>query len=201
MIIHKVLDHLFSSQGTVKVLRVLNNSVVGLTGRQIASLAGITHQAAHNSLANLESLKLINRVIGGSSHLFTLNRDNFLSKQIIEFVFNTEIEFREKTYFNIKKALSKQTVSLIIFGSVARKEELVESDLDLCIVYGKDKKTLEKHVSTLQDNLHKEFGVTLAPFYIPAHEFRKRSKTNKPPVNDIIKDGIVISGNPIRELL
>ncbi|MEW6653259.1 MAG: nucleotidyltransferase domain-containing protein [Bacteroidota bacterium] len=201
MIIHKVLDHLFSSQGTVKILRVLNNSVVGLTGRQIANLAGVTHQAAHNLLANLEYLNLINRVIGGSSHLFTLNRDKFLSKQIIGLVFNAEEEFREKIYFNIKKALSKQTVSLIIFGSVARKEESVESDLDLCIVCDKEIKVLEKNVRTLQDDLFNEFGVTLAPFYISPQEFKKRSKTNKPPVKEIIKDGIVISGKPIRELL
>lgn len=201
MIIHKVLDHLFSSQGTVKILRVLNNSVVGLTGRQIASLAGITHQAAHNSLSNLESLNLINRVIGGSSHLFTLNRDKFLTKQIIGLVFNAEEEFREKIYFNINKALSKQTVSLILFGSVARKEEEAQSDLDLCIVCDKEKNDLENHVSRLQDNLFKEFGVTLAPFYISSQEFKKRSKTNKPPVNNIIKDGMVISGKPIKELL
>ena len=201
MIINKVLDHIFSSQGTVKVLRVLKNSVVGLTGRQIASLAGITHQAAHNSLANLESLKLINRVIGGSSHLFTLNRNNFITKNVIESVFNSEIDYRDNIFSFIKKSLSKHSVSLILFGSVARKEESVESDLDLCIVYDKGKKVLEKHLNTLQDNLYKEFGVTLAPFYISSQEFRKRAAAKKPPVNEILNEGIVISGMLIRDLL
>ena len=201
MIINKVLDHIFSSQGTVKVLRVLKNSVVGLTGRQIASLAGITHQAAHNSLANLESLKLVNRVIGGSSHLFSLNRNNFITKNIIESVFNSENDYRDSIISIIKKAISKHSISVILFGSVARKEESVESDLDLCIVYDKEKKILEKRVNTLQDNLYKEFGVTLAPFYISSQEFRKRAATKKPPVNEILKEGIVISGKSIRDLL
>ncbi len=201
MIINKALDHVFSSQGTVKVLRVLNNSVVGITGRQIASLACITHQTAHNSLANLESLKLVNRVIGGSSHLFSLNRKNYLAKEIIQVIFESESNYRESIFSIIKKAISKHSISLILFGSVARKEESAESDLDLCIVYDKEKKLLEKQVNTLQDNLYKEFGVTLAPFYISAKEFTKRSKTNKPPVSDIKKDGIVISGKTIRELL
>lgn len=201
MIINKVLDHIFSSQGTVKVLRVLKNSVVGLTGRQIASLAGITHQAAHNSLANLESLKLINRVIGGSSHLFTLNRNNFITKNIIESVFNSENDYHDSILSIIKKTLSKHSVSALIFGSVSRKEETVESDLDLCIVYDKEKKVLEGYVNALQDNLHKEFGVVLAPFYISSQEFSKRAATKKPPVNEIIKEGIVISGKSIRDLL
>ena len=201
MIINKVLDHLFNSQGTVKVLRVLKNSMVGLTGRQIAVLAGITHQAAHNTLANLESLKLINRVIGGSSHLFTLNRNNFLIKKVIRVVFDTEIEFRDNIFFIIKKALSKYTVSVILFGSVARKEESAESDLDLCIIYYQDKNIVEQKVDLLRGNLYNEFGVTLAPFYISSKEFIKRVATKKPPVSEIIKEGIVISGKTLRELL
>jgi predicted nucleotidyltransferase len=201
MIINKVLDNIFSSQGTVKVLRVLKNSVVGLSGRQIASLAGITHQAAHNSLANLESLKIVNRVIGGSSHLFTLNRNNFITKNVIESVFNSESDYRDRIFSTIKKALSKHSVSSIIFGSVARKEETEESDLDLCIIHNKDKKVLEEYVHRLQDNLYKEFGVTLAPFYISSREFSKRAATKKPPVNEILKEGILISGKSIRDLL
>ena len=201
MIIDKVLDHIFNSQGTVKVLRVLKNSMVGLTGRHIAVLAGITHQAAHNSLANLESLKLVNRVIGGSSHLFTLNRNNFIIKKVIQSVFDTEIEYRDSIFFIIKKALSKYTVCVILFGSVARKEETAESDLDICIIYDRDKNILEQKGDLLRGNLYNEFGVTLAPFYISTKEFIKRVNTKKPPVSEIIKDGIVISGKTLRDLL
>ena len=201
MIIHRVLDHLFSAQSTVKVLRVLYNNVIGLTGREIANISGLNHQSAHNALANLETLKLIKRVIGGITHIFTLNRKNYLVKELIVPLFNSELEFQNQIISITKKYLKNCTVSSILFGSVARKDETASSDFDLCIVFDTNKKVLEEKVNSLSEILYKEFGVTLAPFYIKTEEFQKRAKRNKPPINEIIKEGMVISGKSIKELL
>ena len=201
MIIHKIADSLFSSQGTVKVLRVLKNNVIGLTGRQIAINAGITHQTAHNILASLESLKIVSRTIGGTSHIFILNRNNYLVKRIIEPLYDSEEEFQNSIFSIIKKHLSKHSVSLIVFGSVARNEETALSDLDLCVVLHKGKTILENKVNSLRDLLYREYGITLASFYITENEFVKRAKSGKPPVTEIIKEGKVLYGKSIRELM
>ncbi len=55
-------------------------------------------------------------------------------------------------------------------------------------------------VQALQKQIFVEFGVALAPIYFTVQEFRKRVEKNLPPLNNIIKEGILIAGKPIREL-
>jgi predicted nucleotidyltransferase len=90
--------------------------------------------------------------------------------------------------------------SIILFGSVARKVESVDSDLDLCIVYSNNKRKIEIIISDLRDKLFDKYGVTLAPYYITRNEFKARAKKSKGPVNEIIKDGIVLFGLSLNKL-
>ncbi len=201
MIIHKVLNKLFSAPTSISVLRELSQRNVGLTGRELARLAGITPQAAHNALSNLEALKIVKREFAGRSHYFRLNRDHFLYKRIISSVFDSENEFVQSLFARIKKTLSKDCVSIILFGSVARKEEISGSDLDVCLVYANQKTNIEEKISLLRDELYNEYGVTLAPYYISLTEFKKRAKLNKSPIDSIIKEGRVLSGKTIQRII
>ncbi len=200
MIVNNILDYIFTNVSNLAVLRVLNERVVGISGRETARLAGISLRSAQLSLDNLVSLKIIKRQIGGREHLFTLNRESFISKEIIIKLFSAEQKFKTSLYKEITDSLKISADSIILFGSVARKTESVQSDLDLCIVYSKNKNKIEKIVSSLRDELYDKYGVTLAPFYIIRNEFKKRVKKNKSPVNEIIKEGIIISGLSINIL-
>lgn len=200
MIVHNVLNKLFSAPTSVSVLRELSLRQIGLTGREVARSAKLTPQTAHNALTNLEALKIVKRDFAGRSHYFTLNRDHFLYRKILKTLFENEIEFVSSLYNKIKNAVSKECKSIIVFGSVARKDETSRSDLDICFVY-KDKKELEHKVSLLRDLLYNEYGVTLAPYYISQIDFKKKHKNNKSPVEDIVKEGIVIYGLSIQGLI
>lgn len=201
MIINNILQHIFSSPSNVIILRTLNSRVVGISGREIARISKLSTRTAQSVLANLESLGLVNRTIGGRDHLFTLNRNNKIVSKLIKYVFEFEDGFGKEIISSIKKKLSPLVSSLILFGSVARKEEEYSSDFDLCIVYNKDKTKIEKAVSELRDKLYDDYKITLAPFYITETDFKKRANKNLSPVNNILKDGILIAGKPIRELI
>lgn len=201
MVINNILDYIFNTPSSVKVLRVLINDVVGLTGRQIANLANINHQSAHDALNNLESLKLIKRVVGGKSHIFTLNRKNHLVNELIIPIFNSEINYREEVFNLIKNAFKNLETTVILFGSVARKEETSSSDLDICIIYSNQKIKLSKVTEKLSNTLNEKYGITLSPFYISYKEFRNRARYKKPPVDEIIKEGIILTGKPLKELI
>jgi predicted nucleotidyltransferase len=149
----------------------------------------------------LESLGLVNRTIGGRDHLFTLNRKNRIVTNLIKDIFEFESEFKKEIFSLIKKKLAALASSLILFGSVARGEEDVASDLDLCVVFVNNKSKIENAVSELRDKLYDDYKVTLAPFYILETEFKKRAKQNLSPVNSILKEGVLLSGKPIRGLL
>lgn len=201
MIINNILDHIIINTTNLAVLRVLNDRVVGLSGRETARLAGISLRAAQLSLNGLESLKIVNRHYGGREHIFTLNRKNFIVNEIISYIFSAEELFKESLFKKIKTKLAKLTDSIILFGSAARHEEKIESDLDICIIYSKGLKNIEKAVSSLRDDLNDKFGVTLAPFYITKKEFKARVRKGKSPTDSIIQEGKVLSGLSIKSLI
>lgn len=201
MIINNVLQHIFSTPSNIVVLRVLNYRVVGISGREIARISSLSNRTTQNVLANLESLGLVNRTIGGRDHLFTINRKNKIVTKLIKYIFEFEDEFKKKIFLLIKKKLSKLTTSVILFGSVARGEESFSSDFDLCIVYVNNKTKIESVVSELRHKLYDDYKVTLAPFYIMESNFNRRAKKNLPPVNNILKEGKVLSGKSLRDLI
>ncbi len=203
MIIHKPLNEIFSTYSNIAVIRELRFTTNGFSGREIAKRAGLSAPAAINSLSHLESLKIVNRQIGGRDHIFTLNISNYFVNSVLLPILDAEGKFYDSIVKEIRKFLPKNTVSVFLFGSVARKEESIQSDFDICIVFPglKDKKIVEEKVNVCRDELHNNYGISLAPFYISVKEFRQRAKLRKPPINEILKEGILLFGQSIKELL
>lgn len=201
MKIHYVLNQLFSSAASVSILRELVLRAKGTTGRELARASGLTHQAAHNTLSKLEALNIVHREHLGNAHYFIINKKHFITKNIIESIFQSEQKYSALLFDKIKKTLGNYSVSIILFGSVARREETIESDLDICIIYSSNKNLIEELISKLREELYNEFGVTLAPYYITKSDFIKKYKANKAPVNEIVKEGKLISGTPINRII
>jgi len=203
MIVHKPLNEIFSAHSNMVVIRELRYTKNGFSGREIAKRAGLSAPAAMNSLSHLESLKIVNRQIGGRDHIFTLNFSNYFVKVILLPLLDAESKFYYSIVKEIRKTLSKNAISVFLFGSVARKEESIQSDFDICIVYSglKHKKIVEEKVNVCRDELHNNYGISLAPFYISSKEFQLRARLKKPPVNEIAKEGILLFGQSSKELL
>ena len=203
MIIHKVLDEVLSARSNIMVLRVLKNYQTGLTGREISRIIGISPKASLKALSYLEDLGMVNRIRGGRDHIFSFNRENFIVREGILPLLESELSYRNSLLKDISSKLKKHSPGVYLFGSVARKEETISSDLDICIIYDSsaNKSVLENLVSELKPELYKRYGVNIAPFYISAGEFVKRAKRNKPPIPEIINDGITLFGIRIKELI
>ncbi len=203
MIIHKILDNVFATWSNIAVLRVLNRVKTGLSGREIAKQANMSAPSSLEALSSLENLNIVTRQRGGREHFFFLNREHYIVRKIIIPILSSERKFSESIYLDIEKELGRHSLSLIVFGSTARSEEKTESDLDLCIVFSGAgmKNKIENIITELNLSLFKKYGVSLSPFFISEAEFKNRARTKKPPVSDIIRDGIVISGKTIRKLL
>jgi predicted nucleotidyltransferase len=203
MIIHKILNEIFSTYSHVAILRELRSSKNGFSGREIAKNAGISPPSCLAALSKLEKLKIVNRQIGGNVHIYTLNFDNYLVKEGILPLLEIEQSLPGKIVILLKKALLKKSVSVILFGSVARLEETHSSDYDLCIVYQtqSDKKKIEEIINHIRQNCYSQFGISIAPYFISTSDFELRAKKKLSPVNDIVKEGKVIFGKSIRNLL
>lgn len=203
MVVNRVLDEIFSRWSNVAVLRALNKYAIGMSGREVARIAGISAKNCFIALNDLEDLGIVTRVRGGRDHLFSLNRNHFIVIQGIIPLFEIETKFLESILSEVKKKLKGKIVSAYLFGSVARREDNIQSDLDLCLIYNNqnNKTSIENVFFELSLELQKKYFIQAVPFLITEENFIRRARSNKPPVNEIIKEGKLIFGKSIKAIL
>ena len=203
MVFHRVWDQVFSTWSHIAVLRALQDSAHGSTGREIARLSGMNHRSSLKALTELEELSVVRRARGGRDHLFTLNREHLLVEEGILPLLASERTFSRSVFAFLAKRLTKHAQSLIVFGSVARNEETASSDLDLCLVVQaeKDRATVEAALHSIAPQLLSRYGARLAPFVLTRRAFVQKARRDLPPVQAIVKEGIVIAGTSVSGLL
>jgi predicted nucleotidyltransferase len=203
MILHNIFNEIFSSPSNIAVLREISKVQTGLSGREISKLAGISPPTCLSILTHLENLSIVKRQRGGRDHLFTLNREHIIVQEILLSLFSFEEKLLNLIMNDIKKKFGKYCTSIFLFGSVARKEETIESDLDLCFIINsiRSKEPLNDLISQKRSYYKRKYGVNLAPFFLTEKEFTLRAKHNKPPVPDIVKESILIYGKSLEIIL
>lgn len=203
MVVNRVLDEIFSRWSNVAVLRALNKYAIGISGREVARIAGISAKNCFIALNDLEDLGIVTRVRGGRDHLFSLNRNHFIVIHGIIPLFEIEAKFLESILSEVKKKLKGKIVGAYLFGSVARREDNIQSDLDLCLIYNNqnNKTSIENIFFELSLELQKKYFIQAVPFLITEENFIRRARYNKPPVNEIIKEGKLIFGKSIKAIL
>jgi len=201
--ITKILDTVFSSRSNIVILRALKSYSVGVSGREVARLTGLTPKSCLKTLTLFENTGIITRIRGGRDHIFNLNRKHFLVEKAILPLLDAELNFFDSLKKEIKSKLQKKCSSVYVFGSVARREDTLKSDLDICVILNNEirEELLEIAISDLRKNIFTEYGVSISPFYITQKEFIKRARSKKPPLPDILENGIYIFGNQINKLI
>jgi len=103
----------------------------------------------------------------------------------------------------LKSKLDFPVESIILFGSVARGGEKPGSDLDLLFIIP-DKanpKELEEKIYSLSPQLISYFGNSISPLIMKRSEFLLRFKNGERLLRTILKDGEVLAGQLIGEIL
>ncbi len=200
MVIHRAYDEVLRSWSHVAVLRALLDTTVGFTGNEVARLSGMQPRSALKALSSLEELGIVRRQRGGRDHLFTLNRDHYLVAEGLVPLYQAESKLLALIEQSIATALEGHVVSALIFGSVARRQETPQSDLDICCVVKSesDKGLVQERLSSEASSLSKEFGVKLAPVYLTLQELRAKVRSSL--VRQVLKEGKTIVGKTVQEL-
>lgn len=201
MIVHRSLDEVFRTWSNVAVLRTLLDTNNGFTGNEVARVSGMHPRSAFKALTSLEDLNIVNRQRGGRDHIFTLNREHYLFKEIIEEAFEAESKFREEIVKTLASILKRRVYSAVIFGSVAKREETPSSDLDLCCIVNSntEKLFMSYELNKNSQMLYKRFGIKLAPIIFLKSEFVRKKKSRV--IKDIVGEGVLITGKHPKGLL
>lgn len=200
MIIHRPYDEVLRSWSHIAVLRALLDSNIGLSGNELARMSGMQPRSALKALSSLEELGIVRRQRGGRDHLFTLNRSHHLVSEGLLPLYSAETSFLRALEKSLSAILTKRVILAVIFGSVVRKQETAQSDLDLfCLVkLEKEKEELRQSLIAAAPSLQSRFAVKLAPVFFSLAELKKNLKSSF--VKQLLKEGKVLVGQLPKEI-
>lgn len=174
------LDDAFASRGHVRILRALDGLTDGLpaSAREVARRAGVAHNRTSKILADLarQGVAKVQRV--ARSDLYELNREHALFLPL-HALFGDE----RKVQGELERLLRRRLLSGIdgveeayLFGSVARRQSQVGSDVDLAIVLPRTlTKTADVALAGLTDDVRRRFGAELS-IHLSNESLAKRVK-------------------------
>jgi len=93
---NKSLDSILNTGSKLKVIRLFisRKNEFKTSGRQIAKLVNITAPTAHAALKELQNQGLLKREIVGKQHIYRLDENSAIVKQILKPMFQNESSFK-----------------------------------------------------------------------------------------------------------
>jgi predicted nucleotidyltransferase len=196
------LDRVFSSGIHIAILRALQDSREGMSGRAIARLAGVNHQACAMALKNLDVLGVLQRQGAGKVQLISLNFDNHLIGELILPLLRKERDLLKSVRQDVVDTFKKEALAITLFGSVARKQDVPGSDMDiLLVVKGTDKDQVMDQVTRTSSGFVKKYGVRLSPIVLTVREVQQRIKQSDPLMKNILSEGIDLLPRKLSEVI
>lgn len=186
------------------VLTVLAGTNRPLTGREIARLVGRTsHSGVIAALERLVDQGIVDREEAGRAFLFTLNREH-LAAPAVEVLAG----LREELLHRIGDTVDRWNVKarhLSLFGSAARGEGGIDSDIDLFVVrFGAiepQEPVWREQLDLLTWKVERWTGNPARIVEVEEREVAQLRKERPPVVDELLADAIVLAGADVSTLL
>ncbi len=191
-----------ASKPAVRLLRYLATHPQVITGRHLASAAGVHHSVARQVLERLTQEGVIERRRAGTAYLYSLNRDRYVVTEILEPAFRNEARWLERLGEEALAALRPSVGSVVLYGSWARGVATPRSDVDLLLVVTDEggRETVERHVDELRGDLGERFGRFISVILMTAEEVRAKLAAGDQLVRLIVSEGRVLAGRSLAEV-
>jgi len=157
-------------------------------------MIGYSQNQTSLALKELERHGLVVWQSAGRSHLYSIDSDNIVVNELLENAFRLEDDLLARVADVYKKELGKDLVSVILFGSIAKKEERPNSDIDLVLVFrdGTNLKAVEDHVAEASARVASEFGNQANPISVNNSEYEKKKRSRSGLWQDVAQIGMNI---------
>jgi predicted nucleotidyltransferase len=183
------------------VLTVLARTTKPLTGRRVHQLASAgSETGTRKVLHRLAATGLVIADQVGGSIQFSLNREHLAARPVLELT-----GLRQELFDRIGTAIKNWAVLPIhagIFGSTARGDGDLDSDVDLLLVHQFDDPPPQwsDQVSELAERVHAWTGNHLQTYALGKADLTRHFAAAEPIVNDWLTDSIAVYGPPFRQL-
>lgn len=186
------------------ILALLAGTTKALSGREVARLSGVSVNGAWKALRRLAEHGLVREEpAGGNTTLYTLNREHIAMEAI-----TTLTRLRSILVDRLRDRVASWTPSPIhasLYGSAARGDGDTRSDIDLFVVrpMGIDEEDPQwrSQLDELARAAWSWTGNHASIAEMPESELTRLRRERPPVVEDVMRDGITLAGEPASALL
>ncbi|MDX2375186.1 nucleotidyltransferase domain-containing protein [Microbacterium sp. LRZ72] len=189
------------------VLRVLARSDAGFSGRQVHALAGTgSTSSVHRALAGFVHVGLVTSEARPPAIIYRANREHVLWPSV-----EMGLTARSRVFESIRGFLDEiaprevtesSRLTVLIYGSVARRDSSLDSDIDLLLVYpdGVDSDVRADLGYRLAEYVAHITGNETQVFSLERAEFDQRLAEQDAFLGGVVTDGIHIYGPTLAAL-
>lgn len=188
-----MLEKIIASKSKVKLLRKL----IEYEDREfcledLTKLTGLSSGTVYPALKNITDSRIVLVKKFGKSKVYRINKNHLLFKELKGLFIresNAFIEIAEEFVSEIDK---KGVKSIILFGSVARKEFTGKSDIDFLFVG--EKSRIANKVNKLSQQFLDRYDVEISPVFLSVKEFMGRRKKLDGFILNVVHEGMILYG-------
>jgi predicted nucleotidyltransferase len=182
------------------VLRVLARADTGFSGRQVHALTGVgSTSSVHRALTGFVELGLVTAEPRPPAIMYRMNRHHALWP-----VVEAALAARSRVFDGIATFCEEELpeelgLTVIVYGSVARRESTLESDVDILAVYpdGIDPDARADFDYQLGAHVRRITGNEAQVFSIEREDLLQRMADGDAFIGNVLADGILVHGSPI----
>jgi predicted nucleotidyltransferase len=196
------LNEILGKKSQIMALRFLCGFPGGLGIRELSRRIGVSEPNLAAVLKDLARQGVLRSSRHGTSLVFSLNRGHYLASAVIIPLFEQERKALDELAAFITRQLKTKFISMILFGSAARGDESIGSDLDIAFIVSDlaVKEAIEKELEDIGIKTLEKFGNFVSPYIIIKSDFIKRHSAGDSLIRNIAKEGKVLGGCLISEL-
>jgi len=198
------LDDVFRTATRVKILRLLTRTPeIIFTGREIARNIGVASSNVSLALSGLEKIGVVHSVAKGRSLLYRLNTRHILCERLLRDLFDKEAGTLNYALGKLFLKWPRDIRSAICYGSVARGDEEVSSDVDICFIIRDSSRlgAILRILEQVQSEFYLCTGNRFSPYVVSARSFMVRYRRDDPLIREIASEGLLLHGDAIGELV
>lgn len=198
------LAYALGTPAKVALLRLLAPGGDPVSQREAARRTGIQVRSAQRALDGLVALGIVTRLSGGREHLVHLNAEHRLAPALT-ILFDAEADlFRalRETLGAVASRGRPLPLALLLFGSAARGDDRLDSDLDVLGVARTQAEAgdLLERLAAAAAGIRTAFGAELRPIVLTLAQLRSQWRTRGSLPRRAAEDALLVLGRPLPDL-
>lgn len=197
----QLIEQVLGKKSNIRVLRhLVKHKDWQFNITELAKDTGINKGALSRVIEELGKENVIKVSKKGKIKLFSINRENLFIREVIMPLFEKEDTFYCDTLSKLVKKIKSDTISIVLYGSVASGKAKLTSDIDILVIVSKEDKSVEEKINKIKEEFLKN-DLLLMVDLLTLNELKKIYKTREPFISSVIKNHKVLYGKQLTELV